>query len=316
LRALAHFDLLRYYGEHWDMNSKKGVPIINKVQKITDAPARNTVAETYAFVTSELLAAKGLVNADDRSKNFVNVRTIDALLARVYLYQKNNAEAVNFANLVINDAEYALLSSSDFTSIYTNYNTSEEIFSLSFDSQNRSGYNGLTYSRADALRSEILFLPSENLKLFFDARPNDPRATLLDYTNNDETISPDGRTQKYRGEEKEDNPAYIIRLAEVYFIRAEAAGKVGGLADINAVRTARSLPAIATADVATDGDYITAILNERRAELNMEGHRYFDLARTQQYANIIQTDAYRAILPIPLREITASNGAIEQNTGY
>ncbi len=316
IRALAHFDLLRYFGEHWDTNSDKGIPIINKIQGIKDLAGRNTVGETYTFVLSELLAAESLVDDTNRDKNFMNLLAIRALLARVYLYQKDMNKAFYYADITINDGSSTLLDSLSFGTVYSKYNTNEEIFNLQFDSQNRSGYNGFTYSRNDALRSEILFLTSENLKLFFEARPNDLRTNLLDYANNDESIAPDGRTQKYRGEDKQDNPAYIIRLAEVFLIRAEARGRSFGINDVNQVRAARGMAAFLQSDLPTEADFIEAVMQERRAELNMEGHRYFDLARTQKYAGVLQTDAFRAILPIPLREITATNGLIKQNQGY
>jgi hypothetical protein len=57
-------------------------------------------------------------------------------------------------------------------------------------------------------------------------------------------------------------------------------------------------------------------LDERRAELNFEGHRYFDLARTGKIKTVLSIDDFRGILPIPAREIAANQGSMKQNPGY
>lgn len=316
IRAMAHFDLLRYFGYHWDTGSKYGIPVVETVQMVADIVPRASVAATYQFITGELEAALNLVDPDDRSVQFINTASIHALLARVYLYAKNSASAAAHASAVIDDNTFSLLDKDEFPSVYSSRRTAESIFELAFDNQNRSEYNSLTYSRSDALRTELFFLASPSLAAFFENRPGDVRATLQDYdpANHDESITSDGsgRTEKYRGEDTKDNPAYILRLAEMFLIRAEARGKAGGLDDLNALRLIRGLEEISPA---TDEEFLNAVLDERRAELNFEGHIFFDLARTGKTADVLG-DEFRAALPIPLREITATAGAIEQNPGY
>lgn len=321
IRALAHFDLLRYFGEHWNTASTYGIPIIQNPQSITDIPSRATVTETYSFIEQELNNALAKINPDSREVPYVNQATIHALLARVYLYHGNDEAAEIHATHVIDDPAYSLLAPEEYTTIFTARQTSESIFELVFDSQNRSAYNALTYSREDALRTEISFLSGPQLNELFMSRPGDVRATLVNYdlAANDESITSDGsgRSQKYRGEATKDNPAFIIRLAEIYLIRAEARLRIygvnSGLDDLNRIRTHRGLPEILL--LSGDG-LLDAILAERRAELNFEGHIFFDLARTKKTVPELGIESYRAILPIPLREITASKGAIEQNIGY
>ena len=318
IRALAHFDALRFFGEHWNANSEYGVPIVKTVQTINDIAPRATVAATYTFVIDELKAAlTGINSADDRVQ-YVNGNTINALLARVYLYKKDKANAVAFATKVIDNKRFALLPAASYGDIFNTRRTSESVFELSFDKQNRSDYNGLTYSRDAALRTEISYFAAAGLNAFFATRLDDVRAAMVDFdsTRNDVTIVPNGRTQKYRGEEAKDNPAYILRLAEMYLIRAEANGRIAGFADLNLIRTQRGLTALKTVDVANDVSFLNAVLNERRAELNFEGHRYFDLARTGRIKTVIGIDNYRGILPMPTREIEAGKGLVKQNPGY
>jgi starch-binding outer membrane protein, SusD/RagB family len=315
IRALAHFDLLRSFGEHFNSDSRFGVPIIDRVQTIEDRPGRNTVRECYTFIINELEAAAALLDENDTSVQFVNANTANALLARVRLYQGDRPAALAAANKVLAQGAYALLPTADYGTIFSGRRSSESIFELTFDNQNRSGFNGLTYSRDEALRTEIFYLAAKDLEDFFALRPGDVRAALLNYdpTANDATILPDGRTQKYRGEDTKDNPAYIVRVAEMHLVRAEARGFPDGIEDLNNLRAQRGLPALAPADAAS---FVGAVLEERRAEFNFEGLFYGDLARLGLYADFTGQEAFRAILPVPLREITASDGAVEQNEGY
>ncbi len=316
IRALAHFDLLRYFGYHWDKSAAFGIPVVKTVQGIEDVVPRATVAESYEFIISELEAALDLVDNEDRSVQYFNVAAIHGLLARVHLYEKNPAKAAENAITVIEDPAFEFFAQDQFGKLYAGRQTSESILELAFDNQNRSDYNSLTYSRPDALRTELFFLASPSLKSFFESRPTDLRSTYLDYAteSNDESITSDGsgRTQKYRGEETKDNPAYLFRLAEAYLIYAEAAGLSNGLASLNNLRDARGLDNITPSN---EADFQNEILQERRAELNFEGHAFFDLARTGRAAEVLG-DEFRAVLPIPQREITATNGAIVQNPGY
>jgi starch-binding outer membrane protein, SusD/RagB family len=317
IRALAHFDLLRYFGEHWNAASTFGVPIVTTVQTIDDRPARATVGAVYKVVTDELTAALGLIDATNATPQYVNVNTVNALLARVYLYQKQLTKADEFATKVIKSSNYSLLDAADYSSIFTSRRTSESIFELTFSVQNKSAFNTLTYNRDGAARPEVNFMASASLNDFFiKTRGSDIRARMLNFdsTANDVTIQPDGRSEKYRGEDTRDNPAYIIRLAEMYLIRAEAKGKTAGLADLNTLREKRGIYVILPAMVLTDDAFRTAILEERRAEFNFEGHRYFDLARLRRMKTDIGVADFRSILPIPGREIKTAG--LAQNPSY
>ena len=100
----------------------------------------------------------------------------------------------------------------------------------------------------------------------------------------------------------------------MYLIRAEARGRTTGLADINALRAKRNIYAITPSMILTDDAFRTAILDERRAEFNFEGHRYFDLARLRRLKADIGVEDFRSILPIPGREIKTAG--LTQNPGY
>lgn len=317
IRALAHFDLLRMFGEHWNTGSAFGIPVVTTVQKPGDIVERSTVQATYTAIINDLNQASALILADDRSVNFMNPVAVKALLARVQLYAGNKAGAIATAEQVISEGSFSLTDSETFNSIYTSpFISDESLFQVTFDVQNRSAFNATTYSRPEALRTEVLFLAESGLAEFFSKRPDDIRAGLFDFEENDVSILPDGRTQKYRGEETRDNPAYVIRMAEVYLILAEAKGlSGGGLNDLNTVRTNRGMQALGNT-ISGENAFKEIVLNERKAELAFEGTRMFDLARSGKTEDILGIESYRAIFPIPLREIIATGNRIKQNPGY
>ena len=63
---------------------------------------------------------------------------------------------------------------------------------------------------------------------------------------------------------------------------------------------------LSLANVPDNTSYLNAILDERRAELNFEGHRLFDLARTGNVAAILGASV-NPIMPIPQREIDGTD---------
>ena len=101
----------------------------------------------------------------------------------------------------------------------------------------------------------------------------------------------------------------------MFLIRAEALGNIKGLADLNFLRQKRGLAVLTPGQVSTAEDFLLAILNERRAELNFEGHRYFDLARKRKINSVLNISDFRSVFPIPNREMIA-NPNLKQNPGY
>lgn len=314
VKALSEFDLLRLFGEHWNNNSAYGISIANSTKNPTVAIPRSSVKDSYAQIISDLQKSTSLLNLF-LGNQYASLSAAKALLAKVYLYSGDKAKAISNATEVINDSNFALLGPTDFTKMYTQKNTSESIFELVFSAQNPSFYNGLTYGRDDALRTEIQFLASENLKTFFEGRADDHRASLVNFDAVDASIQPDGRTQKYRGEISKDNSAYIIRLADVYLIRAEAKGNVAGLEDLNTVRLSRGMAPFTSEEVTNTATYLDILLDERRSELNFESSRLFDLARTNK-VDAILGEGVNPIMPIPQSEIAVTNGVVKQNPRY
>lgn len=119
-----------------------------------------------------------------------------------------------------------------------------------------------------------------------------------------------------------DNNYRAIRYADVLLMAAEAEAQSGGS---NAENYLNQVRARAYGDnskdySATEGSLLDAIYTERRKELAGEGHRFFDLVRTNKAAAAIDgfTENKNELFPIPLIELKLAEAVDRwgQNPGY
>jgi hypothetical protein len=114
----------------------------------------------------------------------------------------------------------------------------------------------------------------------------------------------------------------VIRHAEVLLIRAEAHYRSGNeasaLNDINTLRTNRGLTPVTLSGNAI----LEEILNQRLAELAMEGHRFHDLKRLGRdivkdpsVGFVLSISDFRLLAQIPNGELIG-NPNMQQNPGY
>ena len=111
----------------------------------------------------------------------------------------------------------------------------------------------------------------------------------------------------------------VLRYADVLLMLAEATGDASYL---NQVRTRAGLPKYGETGYPT-AKYTTldlAIEHERRMELAVEFHRWFDLKRTNRAIAVLAPKGKaiaenKLLLPIP-QVVRSQNPAVTQNTGY
>jgi hypothetical protein len=112
-----------------------------------------------------------------------------------------------------------------------------------------------------------------------------------------------------------DHNIRYIRYAEVLLMNAEASIHAGGDAatPLNLVRQRAGLDPIGSPT-------LEDVWDERRAELAMEKHRYFDLIRTNRASQVMGSSGWQAgkheVFPIPQSQIDLSDGVLTQNPGY
>lgn len=211
-----------------------------------------------------------------------------------------------------------------------------------FDSQPWNGYSTLEafYNSFDAndARKKASFIAGPQLDYFgntlldYATDDGDPE---LDYTPAINEIFPDGIRQagarpgkfsyKQFGRSDMDNDFTLLRLGQIYLIRAEAAARVGGswdgaaaLTDTNVIRARANATAYTAAELTE-----TEFLAERGREMFSEAVRRTDLIRFGAYGNAwwekSTSTANKTIFPIPFDAIQAANAGsfqLTQNPGY
>ena len=322
LRGLMYFDMARLFGKSWndgDPNVNLAVPIVLKPTTVIGAdsyPSRSTVAQVYAQAISDLITAKAKLQGveskvDDFNPTFfANSYSAGAILARIYLQQGQYKKAAAEADTVIQSGKYSLVTNYADEFPFPNQNavhvdnTTEDVFAIQVTAQ--QGVNDLNtfYASSDyGGRGDISL-----------------RATFLD-----EFEEGDGRLAVYNEDsggslqvDKFDNlygNVRVIRLAELYLIRAEANFRLNtstGAApvdDINVIRARAGLTALSSV-------VLVDILKERRLELAFEGGFFLhDAKRLQQNVGALPYNSSRLVFPIPRDEMNA-NKNLKQNDGY
>jgi len=303
LRALSYFDLVRLWGN---------VPIVTKAtQTASDAKdiTNSSPAQVYQFIQSDLDSAEALLPVTI-NRNRANQYTAKALKARLYLYQNNWAKAEDYATQVINDsADFKLTNL--YSQFYAAKNSSESIFEVDYTINNKNTY-ATNWFQNPTTGGKKEFLPTDDfIALLKDPNTGGGRSALIftvggvTYGNMNFKIATG------------DDQSYVLRLAEMYLIRAEAKAEqlklTEGLSDLNVIRKRANVPLIAT--VSTKDELIDKILLERRVELAYECHRWFDLIRKGKAQQVLGiTDPNKLLLPIPRQEVLIGN--LTQNQGY
>lgn len=146
MRAAAYFYLVRLFGN---------VPIITDpapfVGSFQTVPT-NPVTDVYKFMTIDLQFAEANCTAGVASTGHVSSASASALLAKVYLYQQDYANAKSEAEKVINSHEFGLLGLDNTSGSYVNLfetafnNNLESMIALQWTSNGGYGFGNQVQS--------------------------------------------------------------------------------------------------------------------------------------------------------------------------
>jgi hypothetical protein len=310
VRALNYFCLVNLFGD---------VPLeLTTDYKVNSKMHRTPIDEVYHQLTTDLLKAEGLLKenypSDMRAKP--NKWTAAALLARIYLYQKDWADAEAQASAVINSNQYVL--EPDLNNVFSQ-SSGETIWQLANDNTNTSeAAQFIPYSPQNIPNFAI----SSFLLSAFE--PGDQR--LSKWISSD-TVDSNVYYYPFKYKDRNYQPVtefyVVLRLAEQYLIRSEARAQQGNIdgaiEDINVIRSRAGLSDISASD---KDSILSAIAHERQVELFCEwGHRWCDLKRTGTVNEILgvrkapnwqPTDT---VYPLPSVELV-NNPFLVQNHGY
>lgn len=319
-RAMAHFDLLRLYGQQ-HAGGSLGVPYVTTYKGEELSPSRQSVNDNKNAIMSDIDTGLGLMSANlnDNSKQFITTHVAHALKARVALYFGDWDTAKSEAQAVVSSGAFSIAEAVDYASTWLIDGASNSIFELAYSSTDNNNINGLQYIYRGDSYGDIEVL--DDLVSIFDE--GDVRAAP-EMIGPDPALLPDkekiSNLGKYPSPDYSDNIS-LIRYEEVVLILAEAKIELG---EADALDILNLVPAKRNAQLYSEATKENVLL-ERRKELCFEGFRFDDLARTGSDIPLVDEFAqthggpaygsYKFAFPIPTAELNA-NPNIVQNEGY
>lgn len=304
-----------------------------------------------------VLPEKGQYGANDLGR--ATKGAANGYLLKALSFQKKWVEAEAVANTIINSGQYSL--AADYSSIFkqSGENGSGSVFEIQYRAGTNNNWgapwlgegninNVFTRARGP-FNGWGFVIPTQSLVDEFET--GDPRLTatvvqagdvvgdwgVYDPTQIDPAYKYASRkffidmAEVPQGEDPNLNGPgndRILRYADILLLHAEAAANNGNEAaartSVNLVRArARNGNNAILPDVTASGvDLLNAIYHERRVELALEGHRFFDLVRwgragsTMRSTGVNFVDGVHELFPIPQSQIDVTNGSLNQNPGY
>lgn len=330
LRGWVLFEMTRLFGLPYEpgvQNSQPGVPIVlTPTIDVEDAVdvARSTVEQCYNQAVNDLTDARDLLPEDNGV--YASTYAASAVLARLYLQKGDYMNAALEADRVIQSGAFSL-TSHPLQTFNIKSAVPEVIFALQNNVSSNTPWLTVMYASLNGMGRGDYDIQPGFLTRFDPAdlrgmlqTDTDPSFTIeninkMYYIGVGTILNNGGINTAKWGDYYANIP--LIRLAELYLIRAEANFEKGGTLtgpntptqDVNTVR-ARSLAPLYTSDVTRE-----QIRNERYLELCWEGHRLHDLKRWKMSIGGDPYNAGNLILPIPFREMEV-NELLEQNPWY
>ena len=372
LRGLAYFDLMRLFAwmprfsipghQQHEEQYKWGVPILDDPDMAQHPDrydlVRQTADSTYRYIRKEFELAHTLLNGKETGNGHINFTAVCGLMARMYLYLEDWDNAILYGEEALESAgkKYSLLSYDSYISNYWQSFNSESIWELAYSSTDNLGSGSINY----VARKETYNIPGSDLDgtvsnmagyaafgLFSDAQKalkntvngvDDVRGYLVCELG--VPTNPD-----YKGCRRYIGTPYhwvynvpVIRLPEIMLTVAEAY-----LHKYDKTSAAKYYIPLRQARVQDGSGFGSAdaeaalgqVLAERRRELIMEGHTYWDyfrrgatMTRPENLENVrrktvrfgIDGTSYgrpQVIYPIPLGEMEANKAMRKQQSpGY
>ena len=351
IRALTYFNLVRLWGD---------VPLVTtEITNIADAYTygRRPVAEVYKQIEDDLAFAEANLPVTQTGVNLGRTTkgAAQGLLGKVFLTEKKYKEASDKLKQVIDAATYALQATYGNIFLTTNEVNSEILFAVRYT---KGGFGvgspftnyflpavtaavATTVNGGVGTGQQFNSVDADLVAAFTASGATDVRA-VASYGTGGTATAQVYFTKKYNDTPTTaydaENDWIVLRYADVLLMYAEALNEQAGPSTLaldavnRVIRRSRNLPvatAAPTVDLAASTDQLTLRTRlelERRLELNFEGHRWFDLLRTDRAIAVMNAyftkagsatriDAHNLVLPLPLQELQ-TNPILTQNPGY
>lgn len=312
-RAEAHFFRAYYYAKMFDIYCQTysdalkdqpalGLPLVTEYYPTADRskyPGRSTMAETFNLIYSDLKIAEDAILKHEESEKdnltpgspYLNSWTIKAFRARLALLQGNKADAVKYAQEVINSGLYELAGLSDYAAIWLADDPVKEVIMQPFlnetEASDFGAFGDAYWTKKDG--KSAWYIPSNSTISMYDKK--DVRLGVF-IENRDLSITgsnvptkcftkfPGNTAYANNSKAKGVNAPKPFRISEMYLIVAECADEATANAALNAIRKARIR---LWKDKTYSGDeLVQQVRLERKKELIGEGFRLSDLRRWKE----------------------------------
>lgn len=320
---IAEAKFLRAYSYFYLTNLWGNVPLVLTTDVDVSALLPQSSQETvYAQILLDLTDASKDLPTDYKNYDQERIRATkwaaEALLARVNLYLERWNEASSHASAVINETgTFGLITGLTDTNSPFIADNKESILQIPYFNVDYTYEGSSVFTTGGTLllrKGNALFETGDARKTNWTIDINDRLGVFLG-------IAP----RKYQNDfgDSPSERSTLLRLAELYLIRAEARVKsndiTGAQQDINAIRNRALLD---NTTVTNPNQLLDLIALERQREFFAEnGHRWLDLKRTgklDETLSVLSDKIWKTtdnLYPIPEPAIR-SNPFLNQNSGY
>ena len=320
---IAEAKFLRAYSYFYLTNLWGNVPLVLTTNLDVSALLPQSSQETvYAQILLDLTDASKDLPSDYKNYDQERIRATkwaaEALLARVNLYLERWNEASSHASAVINETgTFGLITGLTDTNSPFIADNKESILQIPYFNVDYTYEGSSVFTTGGTLllrKGNALFETGDARKTNWTIDINDRLGVFLG-------IAP----RKYQNDfgDSPSERSTLLRLAELYLIRAEARVKsndiTGAQQDINAIRNRALLD---NTTVTNPNQLLDLIALERQREFFAEnGHRWLDLKRTgklDETLSVLSDKIWKTtdnLYPIPEPAIR-SNPFLNQNSGY
>ena len=312
-RALAYSELIKLFCEDYksDDDAKNKLGVVIRTSYYNEQPiVRSSLYDSYRQVLSDLdVAAKYLALDEDYDpaydgylynySTFFNEYTVYALRARVALYMRDYAEAVNYSSKIIDSKMYSLSSvNSEYSAGVSYYDlmwqndlSTEVIWKVGFTASDHGGALGSIFFNYDYSSYKPDYVPAQWVLDLYAATDGRYNAFFRNATTGYSHGLTWPLVYKYWGNQDlyaeanllNTSMPKVFRLSEQYLIRAEAYCNLEtpdyskAARDLSTLRAARYTSGNSVA--LSEDNAMKVIEEERVKELFMEGFRLQDLKR-------------------------------------
>lgn len=333
-RAKALHDLIRVFAQPYNQGRDNlGVVLNTEVTLPTDPGLpRSSVGEIYDQILDDLIQAEQLMPESRTDTYKWTKKSIQGMLARVYLDMEMWDEASKWANTAYQDV--TLMTGTEWQEGFYSA-TSEWMFWAGVTEDDMHGFLSphsfwaSNFEGYSSFRLDMAFIDDK----FSDTDVRGRSLLLMDENNGSPIISTGYVSNKLIFADGFLTDVVYMRASEMYLIYAEAEANLGSAENIANAQDALYTIQLRADDQAvksnnTGNALLEEIYLERRKELYAEGFAYFDLQRLNRdvvrseegghYGELfIPFNDYRRLSPIPQFELDA-NEVIrsQQNPGY